>query len=146
MDKNIVILQDVHLTPLKIIEHPNGKILHGMKNDESSFSQFGEAYFSMVDEGQVKGWKKHSLMVLNLLVPIGKIQFYLIDGRTESSTFQKKMKITLSIDNYFRLTVPPGYWMAFEGMEKLNMLLNIASIKHDPNEAEVRDLKFFPLS
>lgn len=139
-------LQDIQITPLNIIDHPKGKILHGMKNDETSFSQFGEAYFSMVNEGQVKGWKKHTVMSLNLIVPLGGIRFYLRDDRKESSTFQKQMKITLSPENYLRLTVPPGYWMAFEGMEKTNMLLNIASIKHDPNEAEVRDLNFFELS
>ena len=39
------------------------------------------------------------------------------------------------------LPVPAGVWMAFRGIgEDLNMLLNIASIEHDPSEAITKQL------
>lgn len=131
------LIKDVTLTPLRIIENPSGNILHAMKQQESSFAGFGEAYFSTVGYGVVKGWKKHTKMVLNLVVPCGCILFVLFDGRTGTATSGQIMEITLSTTNYQRLTVPPGVWMAFKGMTTgLNMLLNIASIPHDPGEAE----------
>jgi dTDP-4-dehydrorhamnose 3,5-epimerase len=41
----------------------------------------------------------------------------------------------LSPNNYQRLTIKPGLWMAFRGIGEYNMLLNLASIEHDPSES-----------
>ena len=131
-------IEGVFLTPLKIIDVPNGNVLHALKQHENSFQGFGEAYFSTVKQGVAKGWKKHTRMVLNLIVPVGAIKFIIFDGRPESATYNRFMEVIISPDgNYQRLTVSPGLWMAFQGIsEGLNMLLNIASIPHDPSEAE----------
>jgi dTDP-4-dehydrorhamnose 3,5-epimerase len=130
-------IKGVVLTPLRIIENPAGDILHAMKQPEASYAGFGEAYFSTVQYNVAKGWKKHTRMVLNVIVPCGRILFVLFDGRADSETSGRLMEVLLSKENYQRLTVPPGVWMAFKGMnEELNMLLNIASIPHDPLEAE----------
>ncbi|MBM3417557.1 MAG: hypothetical protein FJY17_01375 [Bacteroidetes bacterium] len=76
-------------------------------------------------------------MTLNLIVPAGSIQFVLFDDRPESITYKTLQEIELSIDNYQRMTVPPGIWMAFKGTgENRNILLNIADIPHDPSETE----------
>ena len=131
------IINDVKLTPLRIIEAEAGSILHAMKQSDPSFAGFGEAYFSTVKTGFIKGWKKHNRMVLNIVVPHGKILFVLYDGREQSATFRKTMEVVLSKDSYQRLTVPPGIWMAFKGLDTgENLLLNIASIPHDPSEAD----------
>ncbi|MDQ1298578.1 MAG: hypothetical protein QG558_1117, partial [Campylobacterota bacterium] len=45
-------------------------------------------------------------------------------------------KVTLSQDNYQRLTVKPNLWVAFKGLGEYNLLLNLASIEHDPHEAQ----------
>lgn len=111
--------------------------MHALKQHESSFQGFGEAYFSTVEKQAVKGWKKHERMVLNLIVPSGAIRFVLYDDRPASKSFQTIQELILSKENYQRLTVPPGIWMAFQGIsDGLNMLLNIASIPHDPTEAD----------
>ena len=76
-------------------------------------------------------------MILNLVVPFGCIRFVLFDDRKENPTFRQLQVIELSLANYQRLTVPPGIWMAFQGIgEKENLLLNIASITHNPDEAD----------
>ncbi len=130
-------IEGIVLTPLKIMEGSDGNVLHVLKKQEESFSEFGEAYFSTVKFNSVKGWKKHSLMTLNVAVPVGTIRFVLCDGRKDSATYNHIEEIELSIKNYQRLTVPPGIWMAFKGVgEGLNMLINIASIQHDPTEAD----------
>jgi dTDP-4-dehydrorhamnose 3,5-epimerase len=130
-------IDGVQLTPLKIIEGSAGNVMHALKMQEGSYSGFGEAYFSTVHYGAVKGWKKHQRMILNVVVPTGSILFVLYDDRSESPTYGKFQEIVLSPDSYERLTLPPGIWMAFKGLsEGLNMLLNIASIPHDPAEAE----------
>ncbi len=133
MDK----IEGVVVTPLKIIEAPTGDIYHVLKNHDKSFSTFGEAYFSSVGEQEIKGWKKHKKMTLNIVVPVGEIRFVLYDNRPESLTSGRFLSLNISKSNYCRLTVPPGIWMGFQGIGKeINLLLNIASIPHDPEEAD----------
>lgn len=134
-------IEGLILTPLKQIYHPKGDIYHGMKQSDCGFSGFGEAYFSTIQKAEIKGWKKHTKMVLNLIVPLGEIEFIIYDDREGSSTFNEFFSIKLSQKNYMRLSVPVGVWMAFRGISSdTNMLLNIASIEHDPTEALVKEL------
>jgi len=130
-------LEGVLLTPMKIVDTPGGDVLHGLKQDDPGFEGFGEAYFSTVNTGAIKAWKRHREMVLNLVVPVGEVRFVLFDDRPESTTFGKYQTVNLSINNYQRLTVPPMLWMGFQGAsEGENILLNIASIPHRPDEAD----------
>jgi dTDP-4-dehydrorhamnose 3,5-epimerase len=138
MDK---IIEGVILTPLKQIVNPKGDLYHAMKQSDNGYKSFGEAYFSTVIKDEIKGWKKHTIMVLNLIVPIGAVEFIIYDDRIDSSTKNQFFSLILSQENYQRLTVPAGVWMAFRGIgEDLNMLLNIASIEHDPSEAITKQL------
>ena len=131
----------IKCTKLKRIFNPKGDIFHALKASEDDSFQFGEAYFSMVNENEIKGWKKHSLMVMNLIVPVGDVTFYIFD---EVNNIHSKYR--LNADNYIRLTVPPGYWMAFEGHDDAhNLVLNIASMEHDPNESKTVDINQFLL-
>jgi len=134
-------IEGVLVTPLKRILHEKGDIYHALKRSEDSYSSFGEAYFSSIHFADVKGWKKHSKMVLNLVVPIGAIKFVAYDGRENSTTYQNFFEITISKDNYCRLTIPSGVWLSFQGIAKeFNLLLNLASIEHDPDESVSCDI------
>ncbi len=123
-------MDGVTLTPLKQIKHPLGDIYHAIKKSDDEFSGFGEAYFSSVKQGNIKGWKKHTSMVLNLVVPMGEIKFVVYNEE-----LKEFYSVVLSPKNYQRLTVEPGLWLAFKGLEITNMLLNIASIEHDSSES-----------
>jgi dTDP-4-dehydrorhamnose 3,5-epimerase len=137
-------IEGVLLTPLKQIVHPKGDVFHGMKCTDPGYTQFGEAYFSTVHRGDIKPWKRHFRMTLNLVVPVGKIRFVLHDDRPDSPTNGETLSVEIGPDNYQRLTVPPAVWMAFEGVnEGMNLLLNIADMQHDPNEVERADLEKF---
>jgi dTDP-4-dehydrorhamnose 3,5-epimerase len=122
-------LDGVTLTPLRQIYNPKGDIYHAMKEGDVGFDGFGEAYFSTVNLGDIKGWKKHKKMTLNLIVPIGEIEFVIYNEKTKEF-----LNVKISQKNYQRLTLNSGLWMAFRGLDKKNMLLNLASIKHDPSE------------
>lgn len=123
-------MDGVILTSLKQMHNPKGDIFHAMKKSDTGFDGFGEAYFSTVNKDDIKGWKKHTKMTLNLVVPIGEIKFVVYNDVTN-----EYFNITLSQANYQRLTVTAGLWMAFQGIEKNSMLLNIANLEHDPKEA-----------
>ena len=128
-------MDGVILTPLKQIHHVNGDILHAMKNIDIGFCGFGEAYFSSVNKGDIKGWKKHTQMTLNLIVPVGEIEFVICD-----SNHNHIFNVKLSQSNYQRLTIKPDYWVAFRGVATNNILLNIANIIHDPSESQSIDI------
>ena len=129
-------MDGVILTPLKQIDNPKGNIFHAMKKSDNGFDGFGEAYFSTVNKGDIKGWKKHTQMTLNLVVPMGEIEFVVYD-----EVMKAFFSVVLSKSNYQRLTIKAGLWMAFRGLDEHNLLLNLASIEHDPLEAMNMDLE-----
>ncbi len=130
-----------YLTPLKQIFHPKGDVFHAMKASDPGFAGFGEAYFTTVHHGLIKGWKRHARMQMNLIVPVGSVCFHVHDDASGKTT-----QFVLGAENYARLTVPAGYWMAFEGMgTELNLVCNLASIEHDPEEARNVPLETYPL-
>lgn len=137
----MVMLDGVSLTPLNKIPNEKGDIFHALKSTDETFISFGEAYFSNVNYGVIKGWKKHTRMALNLIVPVGQIKFVLYDDREFSTTFKQFWVVEIGEANYQRLSVPPGMFMSFQGIGlHRNMLLNIASIPHDPTESINKEL------
>ena len=131
-------VEQILITPLKRIEVVGGDVLHGIKCSDPGYIDFGEAYFSIVEAGAIKAWKRHLRMTLNFVVPIGTVFLTFIDemGVTREEVVGKNC--------YVRLTVPPGIWFGFKGAcNKESMVLNIASIPHDPGEVERRPLTDF---
>lgn len=128
-------------TPLRRIATPKGEVRHALKASDPGFAGFGEAYFTEVLPGETKGWKRHSLMTMNLVVVSGTVLFMLHD---ESGTRERYVLSAEGEAEYGRLTVPPGLWMAFHGQGKeKNLLMNLASHEHNPSEAENRELEAF---
>ena len=142
MGKLTMLYNSIQITPLKRIHHVDGDIFHCLKKNDPNFIDFGEAYFTTIHQNKIKGWKKHREMVMNLIVPTGNVTFYLYDESIKSTKF-----ISLGVDNYLRLTVPAGIWMAFKGNALgINLILNIASILHDPLESDSLPLDSLPLT
>jgi dTDP-4-dehydrorhamnose 3,5-epimerase len=76
-----------------------------------------------------------------LIVPSGAIKFVLFDDRESSTTFRQFQEVEIGECNYQRLFVPPGIFVSFQGIGLYrNMLLNIASIPHDPTESVNKEL------
>ena len=78
-------------------------------------------------------------------MPLGSIRFIVHDDRVSSKTRGEFQEIILSKDNYYRLTVPPLLWVAFEGVgkKKKNLILNIIDEEHDPSESDDVEISFF---
>jgi dTDP-4-dehydrorhamnose 3,5-epimerase len=124
-------------TPLKIIDTTGGCVMHAMKCSDEGFSGFGEAYFSTVQSGSVKAWKRHKDMTLNIVVPVGSIRFVIYNE-------QQFKEVIISRKNYIRLTVPPMLWFGFQAVgDETAILMNVASIEHDPDEVERKDIESF---
>lgn len=127
----------VSISELKKITNAKGDIYRALRKSEESYQGFGEAYFTNIHSGEIKGWKKHHQMILNLIVPVGYVRFHVHCEYTKETK-----RYDIGSDSYSRLTVQPGVWVAFEGLSKeSSLILNIASIEHDPNESESRQLE-----
>ncbi len=125
------------ITPMEIVSVTGGDVLHGLKLDDPGYIGFGEAYFSTVNTGVIKAWKRHRKMTMNIVVPYGCVRFVIYNDRETDPTQHSFQQVVLSRDNYFRLTVPPMVWMGFEGLGvNENILLNISDIKHSPDEVD----------
>jgi dTDP-4-dehydrorhamnose 3,5-epimerase len=129
------------VVPLRIIPDERGSVMHMLRADSTHFAGFGEVYFSKVLRGAVKGWKRHTRMTLNLAVPVGRIRLVAFDERAASTTRGACLDLVLGALDYKLVIVPPGVWMAFQGLaEGESLLANCATIPHDPAEAESRSL------
>lgn len=125
-------LDDILVTPLARIDTVGGDVLHAIKRSDEGYAGFGEAYFSWVSATSVKAWKRHTKMVMNLVVPVGQVKFvFFLDGLDEFRVEE------IGATRYARITVPPGIWFGFQGLgESQSLVLNIASIPHSPDEVE----------
>ena len=132
----------VTLTALRRISTPGGDVLHGMKQSDEGFCGFGEAYFSTIRKGHIKGWKRHNRMTLNFVVPSGQIRVCVHDAQLGSQNYF--LLGPNSPEGYARLTIAPGLWVAFAGMdEDDSLLLNLASMEHDPTESDTLPIEAF---
>ena len=122
----------IQITPLANIPVYGGNVKHFLKANDEGFKGFGESYFSFIDFGKIKGWKLHTKMTMNLVVPIGNVLFVFYDERNKAFSEYK-----IGENNYKRLTVPPNIWFGFKGIGKqINLVVNISDIVHDPNESK----------
>lgn len=133
--------EEVTFTLLKQIDVPGGDVFHGLKKSDASYRGFGEAYFSFVNKDVVKGWKRHSRMYCNLIVPVGLVSFNCISPEGESRVFRLGPE---EGGQYGRLTIPPGFWFGFGGIAApTSCILNLADILHEPDEGERCPLEEF---
>ena len=122
---------------LKVIPVKDGDVKHFLRSDEKSFNGFGEAYFSFIEKGKIKGWKMHTKMIMNLVVPVGEVGFVFYTGK-QNTPFKV---FRIGANNYKRLTVPPNIWFGFKGLGLYsNLVVNLSNIIHDPAESKKKEL------
>ena len=128
-------ITDILVTPLRRIQTTSGDVLHAMKNTDPGSSGFGEAYFSWIEGSSVKAWKRHTRMVMNVVVPVGQVRFVFFEENADGN-LQFRIE-EIGVNNYARITVPSGIWFGFQGLgNSSSLVLNVASIPHEHNEVE----------
>lgn len=132
-------ISGVVITDLKQIRDERGAVLHMLRADAPHFHGFGEVYFSVVNPGVIKGWRRHTRMTMSLAVPKGRVKLVLADRREGSDTFGEIQEIVLGEGEaeYRLVTVPPLVWNGFQCVSDTPaIIVNCASIPHAPEEAE----------
>lgn len=134
-------IQGVAIKPLKKFPDERGMVMHMLRSDAETFKGFGEAYFSVVNPGVVKGWKYHKEVVQNMVAPVGMIKMVIFDSREDSSTKGQIQEIEFGIENYNLITIPPKVWYSFKGMSNSpSMITNITNLPYRADESMTKDL------
>ena len=130
---------NISIIPQKRINVSGGDVLHILKSSDPEYNKFNEAYFSFIESGKTKAWKRHFKMTMNLVVPIGMVEFVFYDS---DKNFLNK--VIIGEKKYSRITVPPMIWFGFKCVsEKDSLILNISNILHSEDEVERKDLSSF---
>ena len=93
-------MDGIILTPLKQIQNSKGDIFHAIKRSSDGYQGFGEAYFSTINKGDIKNWRKHKKLTSNIIVPVGEVKFVIYDEKVKEF-----FSVKLSLNSYQRLTV-----------------------------------------
>lgn len=134
-------IEGMLVSPLKVFKDSRGAVMHMVRNDENLLKQFGEIYFSNVNPGVVKGWKKHKKMTQHFAVPVGNIKLVIYDAREKSSTEGEIEEVCIGEANYQLVRIPPMVWYSFgaSGSEPA-LIANCTDLPHDPEESTSIDL------
>lgn len=124
--------------PLNVFADERGAVLHMLRKDHPWFVRFGEIYFSEVNSGVIKAWKRHREMTQHFAVPSGRIQLVVFDDRPDSPTRGALETIILGRpDNYGLVRIPPQVWYGFQGQaSQPSLIANMTDLPHDPKESE----------
>ncbi len=130
-------IQGVQVFQLNQIADERGIVLHLMRSDSPHFREIGEIYFSEINPGIVKAWKKHKLMTQNLSVPAGRIRLVFFDDRDDSPSKGTVEELILGRpDRYCLVRIPPLLWYGFQGISEIpSLIVNCTDLPHDPNES-----------
>lgn len=128
-------IEGVLTVPLIIFSNESGQVLHMLRSDSPFFQKFGEIYFSTVNPGKVKGWKKHLKMTQHFAVPAGNIKLVIYDNREFSQTQGNIEEIDIGTYNYQLVIIPPLVWYSFSAVGTVPAIVaNCADMPHDPEE------------
>jgi len=139
-DGQSAMIDDVLVRPLRTVVDGRGKVLQMLRVDSPEFIRFGEIYFSVVNPGCIKAWKRHRRMTQNLAVPVGRLRVVIFDPRADSESFKALKIIESGEDDYALITIPPGLWYGFQALSLTPALIaNCTDLPHDSSESETVD-------
>jgi len=118
----------------KIVANKKGDILKFLSKNDYFFKKFGEIYFTEIKKKKIKGWNYHKKNYCLLVVPFGQVQFWFIDGRLKSKSYNKEDKIIIGKNYYKIICVPPKVWFSFKSLAKMSIVANCLNNPHTDNE------------
>ena len=120
----------IKISSPKKIKNTKGAIFKVFKEKNFNFSQIKEVYFSWIKKKNIKAWKFHKKMTLNIVVPYGRVKFVFYDEK--KSFFHE---IIIGENGYKKITVKPKVWFGFKGLHSpRSLILNCASLRYSKKE------------
>jgi len=122
---------------LNIFKDERGAVMQFFKKNTFKLKECSEVYFSVTNEGIVKGWKYHKEIWQHLSVINGAIELVVFDNRENSETKGHINRLVLDDgERYCLLIMPPGLWYSFKGLgSKDSIIANVITAEHSPEES-----------
>ena len=134
-------MKKTELHVLKKFQNDAGGTWRALRSDDEGFTGFGETYFTWINSGKTKAWKRHKATTCNLIVPVGEVLFA-VENTELTGEFSSYL---IGAQTYQRLTIPPGRWFGFFGAAaQPSLVVNIADLIHDDAECENAPIDIFP--
>ena len=133
-------IDGIEITTLKQMRDDRGAVFHMLRSDTGTLDNVAEIYFSIVNPGVIKGWKRHKTMHMRLAVPKGRLKFVMYDERENSSTKDviQEIEVGENEPDYKLIYIPPLIWSSFQCISSEPAIVcNCASILHDPTEVDL---------
>ena len=133
-------IEGVVIQKLKQIIDERGKVMHMLRVDSPLFVGFGEIYFSVINSGAIKAWKKHLKMTQHIAVLMGNIRLVIYDDRQDSTSYGGLDVINIGEENYSLVRIPKLVWYGFMGSSPIPAIIaNCTDLPHNPAEVERLD-------
>jgi len=130
-------IDGVVVKKLKFIKDGRGKLMEVIRNDDSFFTRFGQAYVTTAKPGVVKAWHYHKTQDDNIALVSGRIRFGLYDAREGSRTHGEVMDILMDEENPKLVHVPRGVYHGFKGLEREeSMVMNVPTEAYNHGEPD----------
>lgn len=124
--------------PTRRIDVPGGAVTRFVRSDEPDYQGFGEVYFTSIESGAVKAWRRHSRANLFLTVVHGEVLVVLRDPLSTGS-------FILNSEQPARLSIAAGTWFGFSGRsQEAGIICSFSDLPHDPDEVERVSIDAFP--
>ena len=134
-------IDGVVVKKLNVLADERGYLMEILRNDDSFYEKFGQAYITAVYPGVVKGWHYHEKQVDHFCVVKGMVKVVLYDGRKESPTHGEVNEFFIGEKNPCLVRIPNFVLHGMKGVgTETGILLNIPTEHYDyenPDEYRV---------
>lgn len=134
-------IEGVVVKQLKKIPDERGFLMEILRDDDSFFEKFGQAYVTAVYPGVVKGWHYHKKQVDHFCALKGMIKVVLYDSRESSPTHGEVNEFFMGEQNPIVVRIPTYVLHGMKGVgTELGLLLNLPTehyVYDDPDEFRV---------
>lgn len=131
-----VVVKKLHQIP-----DERGFLMEILRDDDSFFERFGQAYITAVYPGVVKGWHYHEKQVDHFCVVRGMVKVVLYDRRESSPTYGEVNEFFLGEQNNALVRIPNLVLHGMKGVgTELGIVLNLPTQHYDhanPDEFRV---------
>lgn len=134
-------IHGVVVKKLTKIPDERGFLMEILRDDDSFFERFGQAYITAVYPGVVKGWHYHEKQVDHFCVVRGMVKVVLYDRRESSPTHGEVNEFFLGEQNNCLVRIPNLVLHGMKGVgTELGIVLNLPTQHYDhanPDEFRV---------
>ena len=124
-------IEGVTMTPIAQIPDSRGTVRKFITSGDME-NGFQECYTTTIYRGIIKGLHGYKSKTIYYCVPVGVVKLVLWDNRINeangyrSSTFGQVMEVFVGVENFIRVSIPPGVMNAFQGIAETSLAVVVA--------------------